>query len=106
MQRLEAFVAAHGWDAVSDGLVVDGIKLGDWISNCRVRYRNGSLAKDTMAGLEAIPGWSWSGRTSWYQPKDEAGRFRDVPEHERLGIRQPSATRQRQRAARSQRQAR
>jgi len=73
--RLRAFVAKHGWDAVSDALVVDGVKLGDWISNCRMRYRAGSLSTETVEGLEAIRGWSWSGRTSWDQPKDSAGRF-------------------------------
>ncbi len=75
IERLARFVAKHGWDAVSDALVVDEVKVGNWISNCRVRYRAGILSEETISGLEAIRGWSWSGRTSWYQPKDEAGRF-------------------------------
>lgn len=82
--RLAAFVADHGWEAVTDALVVDEVKLGDWISNCRMRHRAGSLPKPTIRGLEAIAGWSWSGRTSWYQPKDKTGRFSPVPSAERM----------------------
>jgi hypothetical protein len=103
VQRLGAFVQRHGWDAVSDGLVVDDVKLGDWISNCRVRYRNGSLSKETINGLEAIPGWSWSGRTSWYQPKDAAGRFVEVSERERQRNRESRRTRVGERSGRAQR---
>lgn len=76
IDRLARFVAKHGWDAVSDGLIVDRVKLGDWISNCRTRYRSGGLSEHTIGGLEAIPGWSWNGRTTWDQPKDLAGRFK------------------------------
>jgi hypothetical protein len=87
--RLAAFVQEHGWDAVSDALVVEGVKLGDWISNCRMRYRNGTLSEDTIAGLEAIPGWQWPGRSTWYQPKDDAGRFIRIRETERVRMREP-----------------
>jgi hypothetical protein len=73
--RLAAFVATHGWEAVIDKLVLDGVKMGDWIGNCRTRYRTGGLSKETIDGLEAIPGWDWSGRSSWSQPKDDAGRL-------------------------------
>lgn len=60
-ELLGKFVAEHGWDAVSNALVVDGVNLGTWINNCRMRYRRGSLLKETIRGLEAIAGWSWSG---------------------------------------------
>jgi hypothetical protein len=59
--RLATFVSKEGWEAVSNSLVVDGNQLGAWVNNCRMRYRRGSLSKETALGLEAIPGWSWSG---------------------------------------------
>jgi len=81
--RLAAFVAKHGWDPVTEALVVDGIKLGIWIGNCRTCYRKGTLPTETIAGLEAIPNWSWQGRTTWYQPKNESGQFVAISEADR-----------------------
>ena len=61
-ERLAKFVAHHGWNAVKRELVVGEHKLGLWVANCRMRYRRGELLDETRRGLEAIPGWSWSGR--------------------------------------------
>jgi hypothetical protein len=51
-----------------------------------------------IAGLQAIRGWSWSGRSVWYQPKDEAGRFTEIPESAR--VRQPEPRPKRKRSPR------
>jgi hypothetical protein len=91
IERLEAFVAKYGWKAVSEALVVDDIRLGDWVSGCQMRYRAGGLSEETVTGLEAIPGWSWTGRTSWYQPRDAKNRFVPMSERERRRQRNASS---------------
>ncbi len=73
--RLAAFVAKHGWEPVTEELLVRGDAIGTWISYCRACYRKGILPRETVAGLEAIPGWSWSARKSWPRPKNKLGQF-------------------------------
>lgn len=75
LTRLATFVAKHGWDRVTEELVVRGDAIGTWVSYCRARYREGILPADTVTGLEAIPGWSWSARKSWPRATDSSGRF-------------------------------
>lgn len=58
--QLATYVAKHGWERVRESLVVRGVPLGVWVSYCRARYREGILPAATIAGLEAIPGWSWT----------------------------------------------
>jgi len=86
VERLAAFVAKHGWETVGDSLVIDGVNLGEWISNCRMRYRRGSLLKETSSGLEAIPGWSWSSVNTRAQRRHEKAELRAaaIAELERL----------------------
>jgi Helicase associated domain len=40
--------------------VVDGFKLGQWVSNQRAFYRRGILSSDRIERLESIPGWVWN----------------------------------------------
>lgn len=74
LARLAAFVSKHGWDKVTEALVVRGDALGVWVSYCRARYREGILPRETIAGLRAIPGWSWTAPRR-IQRKDRHGRF-------------------------------
>ncbi len=37
----------------------DGFKLGGWVSNRRMEYRKGKLARDRIQQLESIKGWVW-----------------------------------------------
>lgn len=71
LQTLAAFVALNGWDEVKRELVIGDFKAGLWVSNVRSRYRRGELAEETRVGLDAIRGWSWTGR-----PGPKKGRDR------------------------------
>ena len=62
-QRLEVLrelVDQHGW-AEFRLRKTRGVGLGWWVDKCRVRYRQGKLARWLVAEFESIPGWSWSG---------------------------------------------
>lgn len=75
VDQLRRYVAAHGWTELSQTLMVRGVPLGQWVANCRARYRDGTLSPDTRRALEQIPGWSWGGRQQWSWQRDSAGRF-------------------------------
>ncbi len=54
-EELCAYLAArHGYP-------VKSTRLGIWISQQRLRYRDGSLNADRRARLEGLPGWAWNG---------------------------------------------
>jgi hypothetical protein len=84
--QLETYVAQHGWSELSGSTVVRGVKLGLWVSNCRARYRNGTLSPETRRALARIPGWSWVGRTEWSRVRNRQGRF--VPGRPRVRARE------------------
>lgn len=56
---LEHFVESQGDARVPQQHVVDGWKLGLWVSNQRARYDRGVMDPDCARRLEEIPGWSW-----------------------------------------------
>lgn len=46
-QHLEAFIAEQGADALrGDTVCNDGYRLGNWIANCRQKFRNGKLSQE------------------------------------------------------------
>ena len=46
-QHLEAFIAEQGADALRGNTVCnDGYRLGNWIANCRQKFRNGKLSQE------------------------------------------------------------
>jgi superfamily II DNA or RNA helicase len=66
-QRLSEYVAQHGDARVPTPLVVDGFKLGQWVSVQRVNFNNGTLAADRKSRLEELPGWSWDVKTDLWE---------------------------------------
>jgi hypothetical protein len=60
LERLKAYVAKTN-DAKVPQLFIDetGFRLGTWVQNRRAFYRRGTLSKDRIATLEALPGWRW-----------------------------------------------
>ena len=59
---LTEFVDARGHAAVPATEVVDGFRLGRWVSQRRTAYREGKLPAEYVRALEALPGWEWSAR--------------------------------------------
>jgi len=56
-QRLVEYVAQHGSASVPKEYVVDGYRLGSWITS--QRGKRDTLTPDRRERLEALPGWSW-----------------------------------------------
>jgi superfamily II DNA or RNA helicase len=49
----------HVWVPTSYRDPDDGHKLGVWVGSQHTRYGNGSLTKERVNRLEAVPGWAW-----------------------------------------------
>jgi hypothetical protein len=56
---LQQWMDEHGSSHVPRGTVYRGAKLRSWMDSQRYRYRAGTLTKDQIAALEAVPGWWW-----------------------------------------------
>ena len=59
---LERFASREGHARVPNGHVQDGLKLGRWVIAQRQGHRNGDLAAEREARLEAVAGWAWDMR--------------------------------------------
>jgi superfamily II DNA or RNA helicase len=61
--RAQAFVAEHGTLRVPKGqLERGGFNLAQWLQVQRRARKRGEMTEDRQARLDALPGWSWSGR--------------------------------------------
>lgn len=81
---LTRFAKSNGIDRVHRHLVINGYKIGFWVNNQRVRYRQGNLSPERIARLEAI-GFQWSVKDS---PRRSGGRARQpvqAPRNRRVG---------------------
>lgn len=58
IDTLRRFVAEHGRLPTAT-TVYDGVLIGKWVARRRSEKRANSLNRDTIAELEAIPGWTW-----------------------------------------------
>jgi Helicase associated domain len=76
--RLSGFVKQVGHAAVREDEVIDGFKLGQWISVQRSAYKAGRLIPERVAQLEALAGWRWQPRAdAWDEGFDRLSRFVD-----------------------------
>jgi hypothetical protein len=57
---LEEHVRREGHARVPQLAVVNGFRLGSWVTKQRTNHRNGTLSADRAARLEALPGWERS----------------------------------------------
>jgi hypothetical protein len=62
LQRTRKFVEEHGWGALRNRTVHEGIAIGAWATRRRADYRNGRLPQWLADELEKLPGWKWSVR--------------------------------------------
>jgi superfamily II DNA or RNA helicase len=58
--RLKEYVEHHGHCRVPASYIVDGYRLGQWVSNQRANYANGILDADRQHRLQELPGWTWN----------------------------------------------
>lgn len=59
-EHLTDFVATHGHATVPTTTVVNGFRLGQWVSRCRSAYRAATLTPEQIVALETLPGWEWT----------------------------------------------
>ena len=59
-QELLIFVKEFGHAKVRQHYVTeDGKRLGTWVSNQRVAYKQNQLLAERVNALESLPGWTW-----------------------------------------------
>jgi hypothetical protein len=56
---VEQWVEEHGGSHVPRGTVYREAKLRSWMDSQRQRYTAGTITKDQIDALEAVPGWWW-----------------------------------------------
>jgi hypothetical protein len=65
--HLTAYAAQHGDAMVPQRYVVEGCRLGQWVTVQRVAYVKGSLRLDRQRLLSDVPGWSWHARNERWE---------------------------------------
>jgi len=65
--QLKTYVAQHGDAMVPQTYVVEGLRLGQWVTVQRVAYAKGSLALERQRLLLKVPGWSWHARNERWE---------------------------------------
>jgi superfamily II DNA or RNA helicase len=61
-RRLLDYVEAYGDARVLQSYVVDGYRLGSWVTTQRLNRSKGALDGDRERRLQELPGWTWDGR--------------------------------------------
>ncbi|MGW0327774.1 Helicase associated domain protein [Nocardia sp. NPDC003183] len=65
--RLVAYVEEHGHAMVPQSWVIDGYRLGTWVTIQRTNHAEGRGLPDREERLQALPGWSWDPRTDQWE---------------------------------------
>jgi len=67
LHAAKTHIARHGNLTTTDTTVVDGFALGRWIMRLRADHRAGSLTREQVETLQALPGWVWGtpGEQPW-----------------------------------------
>lgn len=60
LAMLSRYQETHGDVRPGFGVIFDGFRLGEWVSQQRRRYRRGRLPGRRIEQLEAMPGWTWT----------------------------------------------
>lgn len=59
-RALERYVAETGHAAPPSSVQINGIPLGQWVTNLRQSHRKGRLSAEGVEALERLPGWRWA----------------------------------------------
>ncbi|MBP2456155.1 helicase associated domain-containing protein [Mycolicibacterium lutetiense] len=82
LEVLTSFAAANGHASPSQHTVVDGFRLGSWVTGKRYQYRQGTLPQEQAAALQVLPGWQWSPLdTQWHRGFDALRRYSEQNGH-------------------------
>jgi hypothetical protein len=61
LEALKQYARVHGHMRVPGSYVTqDGLRLGSWVTQKRIRYKNGTLKKEWVERLSAMDGWVWN----------------------------------------------
>jgi superfamily II DNA or RNA helicase len=75
-ERLVAYSELHGHSRIKSTEVVDGFRLGQWVSVQRNRYRAGKLGESRIARLEPLPKWAWDyNEAAWEEAFERLEQF-------------------------------
>lgn len=86
---LQRFAKHNGHARVSATHREGGFRLGLWAVVQRVFYRKGTLDRDRVRRLEALPGWVWNPRVgTWESAFEVLQRFVSRYGHARIGVEQ------------------
>ena len=66
-RRLQDYVESHGDAHVLQSYVVDGYKLGLWVTGQRAKHAQGTLDPDRQRRLEDVTGWTWDPVTDQWE---------------------------------------
>ena len=82
---LRKFVEREGHARVPLKARDDGYRLGSWVMIQRQAYREGKLARERRAQLEALPGWVWKPyRSDWERGFAHLQKFVEREGHPRV----------------------
>jgi hypothetical protein len=57
---LERYAADTGQAAPPSSTRIEGVPIGQWVTNLRQSYRKGRLSPERVEALERLPGWRWA----------------------------------------------
>lgn len=67
LRRLLKYIEVHGDSLVPQSYVVDGYKLGSWVTVQRHKHAKCTLNTERERRLDAVPGWSWDARAAEWE---------------------------------------
>jgi hypothetical protein len=59
LRVVRTYVARHCTSSIPAEVIVDGLRIGQWVPNVRAMYRRGDLPEWVKTELESIPAWLW-----------------------------------------------
>jgi Helicase associated domain len=67
LRRLREYIEEHGNSLVPQSYVVDGYKLGSWVTVQRHKHAKGALDPERERRLGTLPGWFWDARAAHWE---------------------------------------
>ena len=67
LRRLREYIEHHGDSLVPQSYVVDGYKLGSWVTVQRHKHAKGTLGPERERRLGTLPGWFWDARAAQWE---------------------------------------